>query len=157
MQNESFFQRLLSRKLLVTIGAILTALMSGATTTHTIIVAVVAAVYVVAEAALDASNKRDVMADLQRGIALGQQAQASTASTAQPVVVNVNSIPPPPAVPHGTAGTVHLDLFEKVRRGEMTSEDAARLMLDDRRTDPVADPGRIDPARTDAIPPKEGT
>lgn len=123
--DDSFFRRLLSRKLLVTLGAIVTALASGATTTHTIIVAVVAAVYVIAEAALDASNKRDMAGDVQRGIDLASRAK-DAASPTQPVVVNVTSTSIPPPAP---AADVNADIFERVRRGELSSEDATKELL----------------------------
>lgn len=100
---KDFLNRLLSRKLLVTLTAILATLLDGgAVATRTIIVAVVATIYVLAEAMLDRSNKLDVgkaigeMRDLHAR-AMAEAATLSPPPPASPVVVNVTSLPPPPA------------------------------------------------------------
>lgn len=102
---KDFFQRLLSRKLLVTLGAILAASINGLDSTHTAIVAVLAGAYVLAEAAIDAANARPsanaLIGDATKALELARAVQGggSTAPPPAPVVVNVTSIPPPPAVP----------------------------------------------------------
>lgn len=100
---KDFFQRLLSRKLLVTLGAILAASLNGLDSTHTMIVAVLAGAYVIAEAAIDAANARPsvdtFLGQTGKALELARAVQGASTAPPAPVVVNVTSIPPPPAVP----------------------------------------------------------